>query len=71
LACWRQLQQGQKEEDIESGWCFIRNSDHETVVRDLDTRFMKEEYLQIFWNTLKNVRDKTVAEVENGHIEDF
>jgi hypothetical protein len=59
------------EEDIESGWCFIRNSDHEMVARNLDTRFMKEEYLQIFWNALKRVRDKTIGEIEGGHVGGF
>jgi len=41
------------------------------VVRNLDTRFMKEGYLQIFWNALKRVRDKTIGEIDGGHVGGF
>ena len=41
--------------DEECGYCFIRNSDGENVLREIDTRFIKNDYLVIFWNTLEKI----------------
>lgn len=41
--------------DVECGYCFIRNSDGENILREIDTRFIKNEYLDIFWNTLEKI----------------
>jgi hypothetical protein len=44
--------------DEECGYCFIRNSDGENVLREIDTRFIKNDYLVIFWNTLEKIVDE-------------
>ena len=41
--------------DVECGYCFIRNSDGENILREIDTRFIKTEYLETFWKTLKKI----------------
>lgn len=41
--------------DTECGYCFIRNKDGENVLREIDTRFIKIEYLEIFWKTLEKI----------------
>lgn len=53
--------------DVECGYCFIRNSDGENILREIDSRFIKNEYLDIFWNTIK----KIVVEQEKSGNDSF
>jgi hypothetical protein len=46
--------------DIESGYCFYKKTgdkeeSFESILRIIDTRFMKIEYPQIFWNTVEEL----------------
>ncbi|MBA9079890.1 hypothetical protein [Rufibacter quisquiliarum] len=45
--------------DIECGWSFIKATpESEMVTRILDTRLMKEEYQQIFWEGARRAMEK-------------
>ncbi len=49
------------EEYVESGYCFYKNKD-ECILRIIDTRWMKDKYFNIFWNT--------VGDLSNAHPKD-
>ncbi len=58
--------------DIESGYCFFKKTgnkeDFECVLRIIDTRFMKDEFQEIFWNTVKLLSYKLKPDPNIGFL---
>lgn len=52
--------------DVEAGYCFIRISDGENVLRKLDIRYLDDKYSALFWLTL----EKTIPQLK-GDDSDF
>lgn len=52
------------EGDIESCYCFYKKTgdEHESVLRILDTRLMKDKYREIFWSCVAMLKDELNAE---------
>lgn len=53
--------------DIESGYCFYKKSG-ESVLRIIDTRFMKDKFAVIFWNTVSVLSQKLSNDPDIGYL---
>ncbi len=49
--------------DVESGYCYHKATDgKESILRIIDTRLMKPEFVEIFWQTVKKLASKLQRE---------
>lgn len=59
--------------DIESGYCFYKKigekeEDFESILRIIDTRLMKEEFQNIFWNKVTELSSKLDKDSNIGFL---
>lgn len=61
------------ENDVESGYCFFKcitpdPKDAECILRIIDTRLMKENYREIFWEAVKRLNDELNHNDNPGYL---
>lgn len=61
------------ENDVESGYCFFKRitpdpKDSECILRIIDTRFMKENYKKIFWDTVEKLNNELDINESPGYL---
>lgn len=50
--------------DVENGYCFFKKIDdeHECIIRQIDTRLLKEHYKEIFWRAVYQLSQELNSE---------